>query len=221
VSDVLVEIGGAMDFTGWTTKDVVTAIVATGAISALLTNVFGGVRDWIGWRWKSKKDASYMAMRLANALEAYPPECVNLIYANGEIPRRENEQYPRWSTDLPTVGAYPDDPIGWKAIDPDLADRCLRLPNSISGCQSLIHNTVEYNEDSVQTEVARHASDLGLEAWDIAVKLRKIHGLPELKPVWDYPKALRDRRMFVISDDSAKERHSREFWEDQDIRTAE
>ena len=87
-----------------------------------------------------------------------------------------------------------DDIDGWKAIDPKLADRCLSFESRIRQSQALIGSMIDHDLHQLGDEVEGQAINRGLEAWDLAVELRKRHRLAPIEPVWHYADELRTRR---------------------------
>ncbi len=134
-----------------------------------------------------KSQATYMAMRLAVTLEFFASACVDLIQKNANVePPPPTEQYPAWIAELPELPAYPDDADGWRAIDCALAGRCLNLRNKIHGSQGIIDSTIEYDMSGLGDTFEEQTAARGMEAWKLAVALRRKHGVEKVDTVWDY-----------------------------------
>jgi hypothetical protein len=116
-------------------------------------------------------------MRLAIALEGYTYSCWKLIVENQNAETPQDYEFPDWDPDLPMMPQYPDDPDGWRALDIDLANQVLSLPNQIEGGQAAIYAAIEFEEGHVQDVVEEQASKLGVDAWNLAGQLRHLYGL--------------------------------------------
>ncbi len=173
-----------------TLANVITLAATTGVVSAVLTQILTGGREWWGARARKKAHASYHALRLAVLLEGYAHDCVTFIDDNANAEHPPDQEFPVWNVELPTLPLYPDDPEGWKAIDLRLAARALNLRNRIDESQGFIKSTIEFTMDDLEHTLHEHAGGRGLEAWEIAVALRRRHGLDPVELIWDFPKTL-------------------------------
>jgi hypothetical protein len=138
-----------------------------------------------------RKQAAYMAMRLAIVLENFAWACADLIQANQNARTPANAKYPCREIALPELLAYPEDVDGWRAIAPKLAARVLGLRNKLHESKSTILNTAEFNKEELGWLLHEKAASRGLEAWRIAVDLRKTHGIEPAELEWDYRDYLR------------------------------
>jgi len=166
--------------------DLVKTVLAAGVGSALVQIV---MPLYLGRRQR-EDHAAYMAMRLAVILEAFARSCSDFIEANRNAYHQEDQEFPDWDATLPKLGSYPEDSDGWRAIDRNLAGRCLGLRNKIAESQGLISSVIEYSEDELGDTLDEHAAKRGLEAWQLAVELRKRSGVEEVEPDWDYADVL-------------------------------
>jgi hypothetical protein len=164
--------------------------LSAGAATACVQMLSPVIRD----RHRNRRHAAYMAMRLAVALEAYAEGCAILIQEEARAKARPDEVMPDRTKTLPMPPHYPDDVDGWKAIDPKLADRCLGFESRIHQSQALIGSMIDHDLHQLGDEVEGQAINRGLEAWDLAVELRKRHRLASIEPVWHYADELRMRR---------------------------
>ncbi len=160
-------------------------VIGAGFGAALVQGLFPFVRDW---RHK-KSQANYMAMRLAVTLEFYASACADLIQKNANAEPPPTDEF-GGTADMPELSAYPDDAEGWRAIDSALAGRCLNLRNKIHGSQGAIDSTIEYRMDDLEDTIAEQAAERGLEAWHLAVALRRKHGVAKADIVWNYVETL-------------------------------
>lgn len=154
--------------------------------AAIVQGVLPFVRD----HWASKPRAAYMAIRLAVALEAYSAACLDLIVANNDPPHSPDRGTPDWETNLPELADFPDDDEGWRALDRKLAGRTLGFRNKVRESQGIINDAATFDEDKIGGAVESEAVARGLEAWRLAIELRKRHRIEAAEPVWDYVKQL-------------------------------
>ncbi len=126
---------------------------------------------------------------------------------NGNAQTPPDQEFPDWKVTLPELPPYPDEAEGWHAIDLKLATRALNLRNRISGSQGLISSTIEFSDDELGDTLDEEAAGRGLEAWEIAVALRRGHGLDVAELTWDFVDSLQvARRNAEQSKTEARER---------------
>jgi len=141
--------------------------------------------------WRRRRALScYTALRLAVIFEAYAFSCYSLLESNANAPHDPDSEFPEWTATLPKLDPLPDDPEGWRAIDTRIAARALNFDARIRGSQSLISSTIEFQAERLGDTLARQISERGLEAWNIAVDLRRENGLQAAELVWDYADSL-------------------------------
>jgi hypothetical protein len=170
----------------WSSWNVITLVATTGVLSALLTQALTGMREWWLSSQNKKARAGYHALRLAVMLEAYASACAIFVLDNGNVQTPPDEEFPNWSVKLPDLLPYPDDTEGWHAIELKLAGRVLNFRNRVSGSQGVILSTAEFSEDELGDTLDAEAAGRGLEAWEIAVALRRRHGVDAVELIWDF-----------------------------------
>jgi hypothetical protein len=99
---------------------------------------------------------------------------------------------------LPDLPSYPDDADGWRSLDRSLAGRALDLRNRIHVSQGLIYSTAEYTEEDLEYTLTEHAARRGLEAWGLAVGLRRKHKVESVDLIWDYADALQSELVSAL-----------------------
>lgn len=175
--------------------------------------------EWLGWEWgrffmmiagagvgsaavqvlmpvyregrMRRKHAVYMAMRLAALMENFAWACANFLEDNHDVRILPGAEYPARETALPELPAYPEDIDGWRALAPKLAGRVFGLRNKLHQSQSTIRNVTEGNKSEFGCVLDEQVAARGLEAWRIAVDLRKSCGIEPIELEWDYPDYLR------------------------------
>ncbi len=165
----------------------IKTIIGAGVGTALVQPLLAIYRD----ARERNSHAAYMAMRLAVILEAYTAACSDLIAKNSTAEAPPDQEFPNWDTTLPQLLSYPEDAEGWRAIDRKLAGRCLNLRNKIDGSQTVIRWIIEYTRDELGDVLDEEAARRGLEAWSIAIDLRRKHGIEQADAVWDYAEGLK------------------------------
>ncbi len=148
------------------------------------------------YRASLKRDARYLAHRVAIVLEKFSSDCAHLISDN-DMFLRSNGDAGSSRASLPELGAFPSD-ADWKALSPKLAYRALSLPSQLSLADDKISFwwDVVGDEDCMRNEATRQAGLWGSRAWDLASDFRKAHKLSESalqETSWNFLKALRDQ----------------------------
>lgn len=175
-----------LDPLSWDWSTLVKTAIGAGVGTATVQAALAIYRD----HRQRKVQAAYMAMRLAVTLEAYASACSGFIATNAEAEIPDDEEFPNWSTQLPDLPPYPDDTDGWRAIRRTLAGRCLNFRNKIHGSQEIIYATAEYARDDLGDVLNVEAAERGLEAWTLAVALRRDSKIEAADTVWDYATGL-------------------------------
>ena len=169
-----------------TLVNVITLAATTGIFTAFLNQGLTGFREWwLEYRKKGTR-AGYHTLQLAVILEAYADACAEFISANGNADTPPDQEFPNWAVKLPKLPPFPDDAEGWHAINPKLAGRTLNLRNRINGSQGVIASTIEFTSQELGEILDLHAAGRGLEAWRIAVDLRREHKLDAVDLIWDF-----------------------------------
>jgi len=141
-----------------------------------------------------KREARYLAQRLSIILEKFAVDCANVV-ADNELADSSGGTAGERHSSLPIFGSFPSD-ADWKAIDPDLMDRVMSMPNELelAGQKIGFWWNVVGDEDCMATEADHQAGRCGLRAWLLAAELRKRCGIPASTlhiAAWDFLAALR------------------------------
>ncbi|TXN03069.1 hypothetical protein FV222_08900 [Methylobacterium sp. WL103] len=161
----------------------------------------------LAWR-KHRADGTYLAMRLAVNFEAYAKACATFVSENEHPEHRPDEEFPDWITTLPGQPDLPDDADGWKALNANDASAVLGFSMAIKDAQSVIDAIVEYTPDGIGDSAQEEAAKLGLQAWEIADRLRSAHKLDPVTLRFDYVAQL--RRQVAIASQRSREEHLRQ-----------
>ncbi|MER9674495.1 hypothetical protein [Mesorhizobium sp. M0208] len=151
----------------WTTKEIITAIIATGIISAVASWCVEIFKGWYG----RKQAARYGAMRCATELERYAVDCWHtFIMGKGEFQYSERVS----STRLPTPPEIAAD-VDWKALSPMIADEVLSFSNVTKVSESYANYASTWEQNPFDYHAA--AKERGLEAVRLAARIRLAYGL--------------------------------------------
>lgn len=157
----------------WNTREVVTAVVSTGVISALASSVLTWVGDLVRSRSRSKRYRTYLCIRVTSTLEAYAISCAEVIeaaeayYGQTEIPL---------VVSLPEPPLYPND-IEWNSIDPKIAYRLMSFLNEHEARSADVRYANQFEGNPFDGEEA--ARSTGKKAYELANVLR---GIADLAP---------------------------------------
>jgi hypothetical protein len=170
-------------------------ILKISGLTTILTAAAGvGLNHFFVQRPALKRDARYLAQRLAIILEKFAVDCATSISENDMHDSSGGHAGTRHMS-LPAIASFPAE-ADWKAIAPDLMDRVLSMPNELALASQAISFwwDVVGDEDSMQTEANEQAGECGLKAWLLAVDLRKRCGIPAStlpETAWDFVETLR------------------------------
>ena len=194
----------------------VSAIIsATAGISGvLLGNVFVLVKERLTTKAARQKETTYLGVIVVSHLDRFANGCSHVAFDDGTeygSPAGKNGEYVT-TTALPAFQPL-EISVDWRLLPKDLMYPILRLPDLQEQLQSSLAGVTQYDNDPPEhTEFfwvrQRGYADLGLQASDLARKLRVHAGIPveESRPgEWNRDQNLKD----VIKDIDAK----RTAWE--------
>ena len=150
----------------------------TGIFAALVSQGLAWLQEWWTSGRKEKASVRYLAVRVAVSLEAFSQACSDIV---SDVSNYESSggNIGRQVTQLPAAPIYPKDDDSWRALDVDLEERVLSLPNRIAMSQQAVRFAGEIDTyDDMTLTCMEQASELGIEAWDVAVALRTRNGFP-------------------------------------------
>ena len=162
---------------------VTTIVLSTSFITTVLTVGVGWGKDWLN----SKRVARYLALRMASLLEAFAHECWKYIDDNQRY--YESGLVSQLKVGLPQLPRYPDDPEAWKSLRLPLSEALLAFVNAVAidrldlelweeliedGDESMISDATDYTDKSCK--------ERGIEALELAGKLRKAYGFSAYRP---------------------------------------
>lgn len=170
-------------------------VLKISASSSVLTASIGwGLNYAFVHRAILKRDARYLAQRIAIILEKYAVDCADCI-ADNELHDSSEGHAGKQHVTLPRIGSFPAE-AEWRTIAPDLVDRVLSMPNELALADHaiLFWWDVVGDEDCMRIETNHQAGQCGLRAWLLASELRRRCGIPaSTLPAmsWDFVITLR------------------------------
>lgn len=175
-----------------------SALLGAGIGAALVDIVAGWLRD----RGQRKRNAAYVGLRIAVALENFSDECfsrfsdIDLYNTSGGRAGKD------WQK-MPPTPAYPTDDDGWRALDISLAEKALTLPGRLAQSQGLVDFTFEHVSPSDATDTCLdECAAMGIEALEIAAALRTAYRFPSFKSYGE--KHFREHLVDRANDDTQK-----------------
>lgn len=172
---------------------------AAGVISALLTQGLTSLRE----RFSSRREAKYLALRIAVILETFADDCISII-SDADTSRQSEGAAGQHTTNLAALAPYPDDEKGWRALGSAFSAEALGFPNLVRAYQQSINFTWQVADpDDAQSECEEASAVLGHRAWALAKSLRLNHGFPPFAPKYDLEAAL-EREMRELKDRQAQ-----------------
>jgi len=157
--------------------DALKIVIAVGAFSGVVASVVTVGFSWLRELLAKKREAAYLAMRLAVLLEGYAMACIGYAsFAN----EHWKQYYGEPPDDVPQLPPYPSD-ADWKALDQKLADQILSFANEIAtrARSARFARIFEGNAFQIQTEIEESAH----RAIDLAGALRKRYGFAPSEPL--------------------------------------
>jgi len=162
-----------------------------GLIGVTLGAALTYLREYVTQQKREKKDAAYLAVVVAGALDRFSAECVRVVADDG-LSRGQRDESGFLSAQVKTPTFQPE-PLGvdWKSVPADLMYPILDLPYRIEMANRKIHDTAEYQAeppdyDEFFEDRQFEYAVLGLDASALATKLRRHIGFPD-RPTsqWD------------------------------------
>ena len=157
------------------------------AISGLFGVLLGGsltiAKDWFLSRAAQKKNRNYLSVIVTCALDRFIAGCAEIAADDGlDDGQRDSDGYLKPQAPYPSF--TPEElSVAWELLSPDLTFAILDLPYKTEIAKQIISSAFEYGDgppDFSEAFDERHLqfSKLGLEANEIADRLRKGVGLP-------------------------------------------
>jgi len=157
-----------------------TAYVLIGVVLGVLLNA---MKEWWFQKGKSKKDLEYLAIRISCALDSFVNGCADVVADDGLCCGQLDQDGCRSiQTKTPNFDPLSFE-VEWKALPANLMYEVLSLPNQLEAANHKISGAFEYAasppdyEEGFEERQMQYAT-LGLQAHDLASKLRSIGKLP-------------------------------------------
>ena len=176
--------------------EVLKLAFSTGVIAALATRGVGWLIDRSKSNKLERKEATYLAIRLATAFEDFAIRCAEQI-ADNDMFRQSEGHAGRAHVTMPTLQEFPTH-ANWTTLDPTLLSRSLSVPNELSLGERMIAfwSDVDPDPSLLRGACDAQAGICGYRAWKLAQDLRAQYSLPDFVPrdfSWDTIRALKKR----------------------------
>jgi hypothetical protein len=164
-----------------------------------------------GWR-STKRDATYLAIRVVCILDKFVEDCASTAIDDGEENEKGESIARVTAPDPPT---YPSD-VNWKSINNTLMYKLLSLPASTERAANYVQNSTEnsFGPDYGEWFEARAESyaNLGLQAHALSRALRKQYKLPAVEFLaWDPISRMEDELRTISSRHELRAKRFEEF----------
>lgn len=177
------------------------------------------VKEWWFQHRKNVKDAEYLSIQMISMLDRYVAGCVEVVCDDGLYMGQPDEQgYSRIQVEPPNFEPEVAK-VEWKSLPTALMYEVLTFPNKIEVANNRISAAFEYAASPPDygegfEERQLQYAELGLEANDIASKLREHANLPpKPKNDWDPIGFMKDQRTNILTDRTARESRHQELIE--------
>ncbi|MES2952199.1 MAG: hypothetical protein V4858_27045 [Pseudomonadota bacterium] len=203
----------------------VSAIISAcaGIGGVLLGNSFVTIKEFAVSHFKQKKDSDYLAIIVVSHLDRFATGCLVAAYDDGTQEGRPSgsDGSAQPTTEIPTFEPL-DIKVEWKALPRDLMYAILRIPDKLEHLSHHLAGVYEHDDppDYGHYFWARRYgyAELGLEASDIAKRLRKHAGMSIEESVpgeWNRDRAFREIMDAVSERRAAYEKRIAENWKNK------
>jgi hypothetical protein len=163
--------------------------IGSGLVAALITQCVAWVRETRKDKESTKREATYLAIRLAVILERFALDCANGI-ADQEMYTQSEGHAGAYHHQLPELASYPDED-GWKVMRLDFLTRALELRNEVLLSNRKIASWEDIDRDCIPNECDDQCGRCGYMAWQLACEMRNHYWLSPFVPAWDVPGLLK------------------------------
>lgn len=179
----------------------VSAIIsaAAGISGVLFGNTFVLVKEWWVKRNKTNQDMAYLAIIVASHLDRFATECFDVCVDEGTQYGQPAGQDGHYQTTTPSPVFRPLElDVDWWQLPKDLMYSILRIPDQQDKLHGKLRGIQDFSYDPPDHPEyfwtrRRGYAVLGLQASDVAKKLRSHAGLPADEPLpgeWDRDKGM-------------------------------
>lgn len=175
---------------GLTWLDIGKIAAASTVVSAIVTAAIGALRE----HNKEKRGATYLALRIAVALEQFAISCADQIGEN-DVHEESHGHAGTAYVGLPKNPEYPTD-ADWKALIGTLAARALGLTNEIHMGARALAFSLDNDPENATSDCSDRCAVLGLRALTLATELRSEYRIRRFDPReagWDIQQVLMRR----------------------------
>lgn len=165
--------------------------VAIGFIGVLVGVLATGAKEYLSERRASRKSAEYLAVRVSCLLDRFVYGCASVVGDDGLVYGQPDEDgYRRIRVPAPEFSPLSLD-LDWKALPAKLMYDILTFPDQVESASHQVDGAFEFAacppdfEEGFEERRYQY-STVGLHAADLAARVRRTYGLPEVaEGDWD------------------------------------
>ena len=181
--------------------DIVKLALGTGFVAAAINQGASWIREWRKEAKATKRDATYLALRVAVTLERFALDGAALI-SDSQTYDETSGGFGNIHYTLPDLLPYPKD-VDWKSIDTNLASRALSFRNELWISVRYLKGCFDLGIDHAADECSKKAGLHGYRAWQLAADMRRRYALPDFDPLetaWDLVSLLKGQHDKELSE---------------------
>ncbi len=178
------------------------------AVFGLIGVLVGSSISWFQKYWTNKqaakRDARYLAIRVACILDKFVEDCADVISDNGlSYGQRTPDGLLEPQVRAPGAPIFPED-VDWRSIEHELMYKILSLPSEVEGADRMIKFTESIagppDFEDWFSERSYHYSRLGLVAYKLSEELCENYGIQKkIYNDWDPLEALKEELSTVTN----------------------
>lgn len=159
---------------------VVTLSLSSSVIGSFLTQAA------LHWREQtsSKREAAYLALRLATVFERYAHDAADMVNDNDNFASSRGE-VGQWKAELPSLGSLPDEKERWRDLPVELTSSVLDFTPTRDTGERRIRQAYDVMDAEEASAILRtSALQLGMRALNVGRRLREAYKLPKPEESW-------------------------------------
>lgn len=159
----------------WDWATIAQSFLGAGFATALVQIVVPVIRD----NRAARRRGAFHALQVALYLEHYARQASDIV-SDDEMLSDSSGHAGEKAESMPKLGTMPDDADGWRALPQGLMERAMSFPQRVgdSSREIMFMWTVDGPEELSST-ISRECVDRGLDALDLAARLRDHYRFPE------------------------------------------
>jgi hypothetical protein len=164
-------------------------ILANGLVAGLVVFCLNAWRD----RRARHRAARALAAKLIDLFERYASDCSDIPHQNAAAQRDGPYDWASLAR-IPEFPELPEDAAGWQALGGDLDIRARTFATTVKHAREMISGVMENGDaDEGQVEIEIHALQRGLDALDLAKRMRRRFGMAAFDPPWPMEAGMKEQ----------------------------